>query len=81
MNAKTKKIVIIAAAAVAVAVAAAVVLPYFVSKAESDARFYVYPDMTAENLADSIAVSEGDAFAGRVTTLLGVLNVDVARRV
>ena len=45
MNAKTKKIVIIAAAAVAVAVAvaAAVVLPYFVSKAESDARFYVYP--------------------------------------
>ena len=83
MNAKTKKIVIIAAAAVAVAVAvaAAVVLPYFVSKAESDARFYVYPDMTAENLADSIAVSEGDAFAGRVATLLGVLNVDVARRV
>ena len=83
MNVKTKKIVIMAAAAVAVVivVAAAVIMPYFMSKAGSDARFYVYPDMTAESLADSIAVSEGDAFAGRVATLLGVLNVDLSRRV
>lgn len=83
MNVKTKKIVIMAATAVAVAVAvaAAVIMPYFMSKAGSDARFYVYPDMTAESLADSIAVSEGDAFAGRVATLLGVLNVDLSRRV
>ena len=80
---KSRKIVIIAVVAVAVAVtaAAAVIAPYLTSGADATTRVYVYPNATSEAVADSLAATEGKNFAGRVGTLLWLLDVNLANRV
>lgn len=82
MTPKTKKTLLIAAAAVAaVAVIAAVVLIPFFSGSGREARIYVRPGISTEALADSLAATQGDAFAGRVSSLLSLLEVDLSKRV
>lgn len=83
MKMNVKKTLIIAAAIVAMAIAGAAiaVAPYFMSGAKTSARVYVYPGMTYASIADSLAVTQGEAFAGRVSAVLELLDVKLANRV
>lgn len=77
---KRNKLIAIAILLIGAIVTAIYIAPFFYSKNESDTIVYIYPDMTNEQLSDSLKSWLGDDFGKRTAIAMSLLKTDISTR-
>ena len=67
---------------IAVIVAGAYLAPLYFNKfSNNEATLYIYPNMTKDQLADSIKANLGEDFGDKTVTVLNLLDIDATKQV
>ena len=67
---------------IVIIVAGAYLAPLYFSKyPHLETTIYIRPDMTKDQLADSLKINLGEKFGGQVSTVLNLLDVDATKQV
>lgn len=78
---KRKKFIALIVALVIIMAGAALLISLLTASAERDGMLYVRPEMTKEQLTDTIAARFGESIADKVELLTAVRDIDPSTRI